>query len=282
MNFPAMLVQQITPEVLQWISAQAQAGHKPDAVLEAMRASGWADEVARSAIDASKRGSLTEPPPRVPVPCPDLSASPWTKRTSDREVRVLSTLQLPRLVVFGNLLSDEECDSLIELARPQLQRSHVVDNWSGGDELSEIRTSEGMFFTLGANELLQRMEARIAELVDWPVSHGEGMQLLRYGPGAEYRPHHDYFDPTVPGAASMLGRGGPRVATLVMYLNSPIKGGATIFPDVGLQVAPIKGSAVFFSYDCPHPTTRTLHGGAPVIEGEKWVATKWLRAQAVE
>ncbi len=23
--------------------------------------------------------------------------------------------------------------------------------------------------------------------------------------------------------------------------------------------------------------TLSLHGGAPVIEGEKWVATKWLR-----
>jgi prolyl 4-hydroxylase len=23
--------------------------------------------------------------------------------------------------------------------------------------------------------------------------------------------------------------------------------------------------------------TRTLHGGAPVTQGEKWVATKWLR-----
>ena len=34
---------------------------------------------------------------------------------------------------------------------------------------------------------------------------------------------------------------------------------------------------VFFSYDRPHPTTKTLHGGAPVEAGEKWVATKWLR-----
>jgi prolyl 4-hydroxylase len=42
-------------------------------------------------------------------------------------------------------------------------------------------------------------------------------------------------------------------------------------------VAPIKGNAVFFSYDRPHAVTRTLHGGAPVVEGEKWVATKWLR-----
>jgi prolyl 4-hydroxylase len=34
---------------------------------------------------------------------------------------------------------------------------------------------------------------------------------------------------------------------------------------------------VFFSYDRPHAVTRTLHAGAPVLAGEKWVATKWLR-----
>ena len=61
------------------------------------------------------------------------------------------------------------------------------------------------------------------------------------------------------------------------YLNTPEAGGATVFPDVGLQVAPVRGNAVFFSYDRPDPATRTLHGGAPVSAGEKWVATKWLR-----
>lgn len=39
----------------------------------------------------------------------------------------------------------------------------------------------------------------------------------------------------------------------------------------------MKGNAVFFSYDRAHPMTRTLHAGAPVVEGEKWIATKWLR-----
>jgi prolyl 4-hydroxylase len=62
-----------------------------------------------------------------------------------------------------------------------------------------------------------------------------------------------------------------------MYLNTPARGGGTVFPDVEFEVEPIKGNAVFFSYDRPHSSTRTLHGGAPVIEGEKWVATKWLR-----
>ena len=77
--------------------------------------------------------------------------------------------------------------------------------------------------------------------------------------------------------ASILARGGQRVASVVMYLNTPARGGATTFPDARFEAAAVKGNAVFFSYDRPHPMTGTLHGGAPVLEGEKWVATKWLR-----
>ena len=122
-----------------------------------------------------------------------------------------------------------------------------------------------------------RLATFYGALLDWPVENGEGLQILRYGPGAQYKPHYDYFDPERPGTQSILKRGGQRVGSLVMYLNTPRCGGATTFPDVKFEVAAIKGNAVFFSYDRPHPMTRTLHGGAPVIEGEKWVATKWLR-----
>jgi prolyl 4-hydroxylase len=75
----------------------------------------------------------------------------------------------------------------------------------------------------------------------------------------------------------VLQRGGQRVGTVVMYLSTPQQGGGTSFPEVALEVAPIKGNAVFFSYDRPHPISRTLHAGTPVIAGDKWVATKWLR-----
>ena len=50
--------------------------------------------------------------------------------------------------------------------------------------------------------------ARIAALVNWPVVNGEGLQVLHYRPGAEYKPHHDYFDPAQPGMAAVLRRGG--------------------------------------------------------------------------
>jgi prolyl 4-hydroxylase len=193
------------------------------------------------------------------------------------EVRVLMSMTLPRVVVFGGLLTDKECDDLVALSRQRLTRSETVVNETGGSEVNTARTSEGMFFTRGENAMCQRIEKRIAALLNWPLQNGEGLQVLRYRPGAEYKPHHDYFDPVHSGTPTILSRGGQRVGTLVMYLNTPEKGGGTTFPEVGLEVAPIKGNAVFFSYHAPHPSTKTLHGGAPVIAGEKWVATKWLR-----
>jgi prolyl 4-hydroxylase len=129
---------------------------------------------------------------------------------------------------------------------------------------------------------VDRIERRIAALLRWPQTHGEGLQILRYRPGAQYQPHFDYFDPAQKGTAHILARGGQRVGTLVIYLNEPQGGGATTFPEAGLEVAPIKGQAVFFSYDRAHPSTGTLHGGAPVLAGEKWVATKWLRQSVFE
>src|SRR5882724_3554755 len=115
-----MLIQQITPDVLQWIAAQAQAGHKPEAVVDAMRASGWNEDVALAAIQRLKGGRVVPAPPPVVVPEPDSTDLECVIRTSDREVQVLASVRSPRVMVLGSLLSDEECDSLIELARNKL------------------------------------------------------------------------------------------------------------------------------------------------------------------
>ena len=278
-----MSEQQVTPELRLWIVAQAQAGHKPEAVLQAMRTSGWQEAVALDALEATLSGFLAEHaqaaglPVPVVVPGPDLVDSPMWLDAGDRSVQVLMTMRQPRVVVFGDLLSVAECEAMIELARPRMARSETVQTETGGSEVNPVRTSSGMFFAREENPLCAQIEARIARLLDWPLENGEGLQVLHYLPGAEYKPHHDYFDPAKAGTPAILARGGQRVGTLVIYLNAPDKGGATTFPDVALEVAPIQGNAVFFSYDRPHPITRTLHGGAPVVAGEKWVATKWLR-----
>ena len=280
--------QQITPELRQWIVSQAEAGHGAEAVLQSMVASGWAEDVAVEAMETTLRSHLEQQavkaglPPAQPVPDPQLEASPLYLDAGDRQVHVLLSMYNPRVVVFGNLLSDEECDQLIELARPRMARSLTVTTATGGEEVNDSRTSNGMFFQRGENPLVERIEQRLARLVNWPIENGEGLQVLQYRPGAEYRPHYDYFDPAEPGTPTILKRGGQRVGTLVMYLNEPEKGGGTTFPDVHLEVAPKRGHAVFFSYERPHPSTRSLHGGAPVIAGEKWIATKWLRERRFE
>lgn len=275
--------QAITDELRQWIIAQAGAGITAPALVEAMCKSGWHEDVAVDAIEQVLRTHVDQVarqqgwPAAVPVPEPPIEDSPLFIDAGDRQVEVLMTLAAPRVVLFGNLLSPEECEALTEAARPRLQRSLTVGYKTGDGEVNNDRTSDGMFFERGESALIQRIEERIARLLCWPVQNGEGLQVLHYLPGAEYKPHYDYFDPAHPGTANVLQRGGQRVGTLVIYLNNPAKGGATVFPDVHLEVAPRQGNAVFFSYERPHPSTRTLHGGTPVIEGEKWIATKWLR-----
>jgi prolyl 4-hydroxylase len=111
------------------------------------------------------------------------------------------------------------------------------------------------------------------------VEQGEPLQILHYGLKGEYLPHHDYFDPNDPGSPVILKTGGQRIATLVMYLNTPEEGGATHFPELDLDVKARKGSAVYFEYMNKNGQldSRSLHAGMPVLKGEKWVATKWLR-----
>ena len=280
--------QAITPELRRWIIDQAEAGCRPQDVIESMKTSGWHEDVAVKAMENTLREHLAtlpvdgysaaeDLPPATAVPGPALDAAPTLLDVAGHRMQVLTTMKHPRVVVFGGLLTDEECSALMALAAPRLARSETVDNATGGSEVNAARTSDGMFFERGEHALIRTIEQRIADLLQWPLENGEGLQILRYRPGAEYRPHHDYFDPVHSGTPRILERGGQRVATLVMYLNTPDGGGATTFPDVGLEVAPVRGNAVFFSYDRAHVSTKTLHGGAPVTAGEKWVATKWLR-----
>lgn len=259
-----------SPQLQQWIDQQRLAGVKDAPLLTAMVAAGWNTDVARQALQSP-------PATAAALPEPDLTGEPGAIDVGDCQVPVLVSMTAPRVVLFGQILTDAECAAIIAAAQPRLSRSLTVETTSGGEEINADRTSDGMFFQRGETPVVQQLEERIARLLNWPLENGEGLQVLRYGPGAEYKPHHDYFDPAEPGTPSILRRGGQRVGTLLIYLNEPERGGATVFPEVPLQVVPQRGHAVFFSYDRPHPATRTLHGGAPVIRGEKWIATKWLR-----
>jgi prolyl 4-hydroxylase len=194
-------------------------------------------------------------------------------------VEVGFSMENPNIALLEGLLTDSECDALVGASAGKLERSLVVDRQSGGQLPSEVRSSEGAHFQRGENDLIRAIEARISALTGLRLEQGEPLQILHYGLKGEYLPHHDYFDPMDPGTAVILKTGGQRIATLVIYLNTPEEGGGTHFPELDLEVKARKGSAVYFEYmnKSGQIDSRSLHAGLPVLKGEKWIATKWLR-----
>jgi prolyl 4-hydroxylase len=294
-----MKFESLAPDLQTWFRDMVRRGSSRDAMQKALTSAGYQERYALDAVAAAVLALPSAPPPSqippqanqvgTPVTATDetqtlsqqLVSMPNTISTSDREIQMLFALTAPRVVLFGNLLSAEECEQMVELSRGKLERSSVVNNETGHYDVHPHRTSYGTYFNRGENELISRLERRIAELVQFPIENGEPIQILHYEPGGEYRPHHDYFDPKQPGNEQVLKQGGQRIATLIMYLNDVEAGGSTVFPEVGIDVLPRRGNAVYFAY-CSETGTldaRSLHGGSPVGAGEKWIATKWFRQQ---
>ena len=186
----------------------------------------------------------------------------------------------PQVVVFDAFLTDAECDALIELAQDRLSPAEVVSSKTGDGFVSPARVADMVAFDGAGHELTRRIEARIEALTHWPADHYQDIQIVRYGVGGQYKPHHDCYNPDMPAFKNILEINGQRLATFLMYLNDCPGSGATAFPRLdGLFVCPQKGSALFFCYP-PHadgtPDTSCLHAAGPVFQGEKWIATTWL------
>ncbi|MDQ0271738.1 2OG-Fe(II) oxygenase [Cytobacillus purgationiresistens] len=192
-------------------------------------------------------------------------------KTEDREINVIARLEEPLIVILGDVLSDEECDELIMLSKDKMNRSKV----GAKREVNQIRTSDGMFFQESENDTIIKIEKRISAIMNIPMEHGDGIQILKYTPGQEYKAHYDFFSST--NRASLNNR----ISTIVIYLNDVEQGGETFFPKLNFSVSPRKGMALYFEYfyNDTDLNEQTLHGGAPVITGEKWVATQWMRRQ---
>ncbi|XP_077231250.1 putative prolyl 4-hydroxylase 3 [Tasmannia lanceolata] len=198
----------------------------------------------------------------------------------------------PRAFIYHNFLSKDECEYLIELAKPHMEKSTVVDSATGRSKDSRVRTSSGMFLKRGRDKIIRDIEKRIADFTFLPVEHGEGLQILHYEVGQKYEPHFDYFVDEF-----NTKNGGQRIATVLMYLSDVEEGGETVFPSAkvnsssvlgwnelsecakkGISVKPRMGDALLFWSMRPDASLDplSLHGGCPVISGNKWSSTKWL------
>jgi len=260
----------------KWVADNLARACDPQAMAEVMVRDGrFSPILARAAIEEASQSRM----PLASSRMPDIEVGANSIRTSDRVVDVLVTLMAPRIVLLGNVLSDEECDALTEFCQPRLVRSPVVNEADGSIQMHQARTSRGAMIERSETELVGRIEARLAEIANWPIDRAEGLQIQQYEATNEYRPHFDWFDPALPGPRKHMEHGGQRLATFVLYLSDVTEGGGTTFPSIGLEVLPKKGGAVFFQNTNRNhtPDQLTLHAGSPVVRGVKTIANKWLR-----
>jgi prolyl 4-hydroxylase len=281
-------VVRFSPELGRWLTHHLDAGQAPQALVGTMRKQGMnertAQAIVRAYVDARQRGAAVpadaiELPDEAPAK-PVARLAPGTRIVAaDREIVVHSRGEDPVFAALGNLVDADECKAVIDMARPRLKPSTLVDPMSGRDVVSDKRASWGMFFRLGENELVARLDRRLSALMNLPLENGEGLQVLHYPTGAGSEPHHDYLAPGNAANRESIARSGQRVSTLVTYLNDVPEGGQTVFPQLGLAVSPIRGNACYFEYcdDSGRVDARSLHASAAVTRGEKWVMTKWMR-----
>jgi prolyl 4-hydroxylase len=189
---------------------------------------------------------------------------PKTKSVGDP----LSTT--PEVWRFSDLASSAECLYLIETSELLFQQSVIIDPSTGQSRPHPVRTSDGAIFPWASEDLvITALNRRIAVASGTDASCGEPLQVLRYRPGQEYRPHLD----------ALPASGNQRVLTMLVYLNEGYEGGETLFTRAGLKQAGKTGEGLLFRNADPRgvPDRHAEHAGLPVVAGEKYVASRWIR-----
>lgn len=210
------------------------------------------------------------------------SASP-VRRLAGRAVAarldanpVVTNVEVPGLQFYycEDFLDAAVCDGLIAMIDARRRPSTLLSN--NGD--ATFRTSDSCDMERWSPDV-QPIDEAIAALLGLAPAKGETMQGQRYAPGQQFRAHHDYFHEGESYWPKMAASGGQRTWTAMIFLNDVEEGGATWFPQGGIKIAPKQGLLLAWNNMSPDgsPNDLTLHEGMPVIDGVKYIVTKWFR-----
>ena len=213
-------------------------------------------------------------------------APPPARREAGRAVAArlaanphLTKAEVPGIELFYHLefLAPAQCDTLIAMIDADRRPSSLLSDKAGPD----FRTSESCDMNR-YDPRVQPIDEAIAALLGVPTENGETLQGQRYAPGQHFRAHHDYFHEGESYWQQMQASGGQRTWTTMVYLNDVADGGATWFPQAGFKIAPRRGMLLAWNNMTPDgtPNEATLHEGTDVVEGTKYIVTKWFRERS--
>ena len=184
-------------------------------------------------------------------------------------MRCLAWMRWPNWALFDAAVSKEEARAIIAAARPGLDLSLVSGIHKSP---SAQRRSLSKSFSPGECPQADALQARLSRLLGVDPSRFEPLQATLYEDGGFYAPHRDHFHAGHPKAAGAA----QRMATVVVYLSEPEQGGQTVMEELGIRFSPCEGFALYFAYPDDSSRELALHSSAP-CEGEKWIATQWIR-----
>jgi prolyl 4-hydroxylase len=176
----------------------------------------------------------------------------------------------PSIAMVDGLFTPEECAFLIDIGEPKMERAKIFDEQANRFVIDDIRRSFRVGFPIISEwPFIRALNLRIAAATDTDVRCGEPLQVLRYGPTDEYRPHDD----------ALPGMDNPRVKTALVWLNDGYRGGETDFPEIGERVKGKVGDLVTFTNTLADgsPDPRMRHAGLQVTSGVKFLASRWIR-----
>jgi len=188
----------------------------------------------------------------------------------------------PRVRVIRGFASPAECHWLIERARPRLKPAMIYDG-EGHQVVDPARSNSAIEFQIPDMDLvIEIIRNRISRALRVPLAAFELTQFFHYGPGQEFKLHHDYLDPSNPEHRKHLDCHGQRIATFLIYLNEEFEGGETDFPKAGIRFRGTTGDAVFWANvgTDGEPDLASVHTGRPPSSGEKWILSQWIRDRA--
>ena len=214
-----------------------------------------------------------------------ISESNKEKVAQSLETKLFELLPIPTTLderlpinLFESMLSDFECNYLIVKFSGLLQPSMVVDPITGQGRIDKIRTSYvALISPEHCDWLTRKIDKLVAKATETRFCQGEALNLLRYVPGQEYKPHYDALNRLQD--VKTFEDGGQRTKTAIIYLNTVSEGGNTTFPKLDIRVSPIKGNMLVFnnSDDKGNVLINSYHAGELTQKENKWLVTKWIR-----
>ena len=184
-----------------------------------------------------------------------------------------------RVYWFDNFLEAPRCEGILaELEFAFWRPSTVYLEGEGGKHqyvYSRRRvssTTSERWFTPPLRRAIALIDRRVGRHLPQAPSHREEWQATIYERGGRFDYHHDsgYFDDDA---------AGERTHSVVLYLETPERGGETRFPLLDLSVKSLSGRLLIWSNldSSGQSDPDMLHASAPVLKGRKTILVTWIR-----